>query len=466
MPLFDIHSFINNVIKVKFYKKIFESRRIKNVVLSGISNFSIKAFSILINLISVPLTLNYLGKEKFGVWLTITSTISLFNFLDFGLGSGLVNQISEARGKGNSLLIKKSITTSVFLLIAITIFISSLYICFKDFCINNLYSSLNSSERNEAQNSINILIIFILLNIPLGLIQRIYDGLQLGYKFTTISLLGVFLNLIFLITAIHNHGGLEYLVLSINLGTLISVIIAGIYLIKDCDLFEVRFGYFDRKLTPQILKQGFLFFIMTVFTIAAYTTDNFIIAEKLNFSQVTKFDLAKKIFSASAISQFFIIPLWPMFNEAISAKNFLWSKKILIRITVIALSASLFFSLPLLIWGNQIVYYWTKQQQDIPFSVLLGFYFFILLSTAGGIVSSFFSGKRFLIINTILIIISSIFSVTLKIILVDKLGISIIIWATVISYLICYILPSYFIIRVYFRDVLIGNENRILKSIV
>jgi hypothetical protein len=39
-------------------------------------------------LISIPLTLNYLGVERFGVWMTLTSFTTLAAFMDFGLGKG------------------------------------------------------------------------------------------------------------------------------------------------------------------------------------------------------------------------------------------------------------------------------------------------------------------------------------------------------------------------------------------
>lgn len=445
----------NRLTKINGLEIFFQSNRLKNVFFSGLSNFSVKGISILVNLISVPLTLSYLGKEKFGIWLTITSTVSLFNFLDFGLGSGLVNQISESQGIGDKLSIKKSVTTTVILLVFISSILGIVYFVFNGFWLNNLYKSLSFSEKKEVEFAINLLMVFILINIPLGVIQRIYDGFQQGFKFTTISLIGIILNLIFVISTIYTKKGLEYLVLSINLGTFISVLIAGFLLIKKNRYLWLNFNFFDSKLILQILRQGFLFFLMTIFTIVAYTTDNFIIAEKLDFSQVTKFDLAKKIFSASAIAQFFIIPLWPMFNEAIASKNYIWSKKILIKITKIALLTSVIFSLPLLIWGNEILYLWTRQNQDIPFGVLLGFYFFILMSTAGGIISSFFNGKEFLLTNTVLIIFSSICSVSLKLLFVEKFGLNIMIWATVFSYLLFYIIPSIIIIKGFFNRVII-----------
>src|SRR4249920_3232401 len=49
-------------------------------------------------LISVPLTVRYLGAERYGVWLALSSLIEIMAHVDSGLSSGLVNAISAADG--------------------------------------------------------------------------------------------------------------------------------------------------------------------------------------------------------------------------------------------------------------------------------------------------------------------------------------------------------------------------------
>ena len=44
----------------------------------------------------VPVTLNYLGKTEYGIWLTLASILSWLINLDFGLGNGLRNKLAEA----------------------------------------------------------------------------------------------------------------------------------------------------------------------------------------------------------------------------------------------------------------------------------------------------------------------------------------------------------------------------------
>src|SRR5687768_8312192 len=48
---------------------------------------------------SVPLAIGYLGAERYGLWLTISSVAAFLTFADLGLGNGLLNAVSEAEGR-------------------------------------------------------------------------------------------------------------------------------------------------------------------------------------------------------------------------------------------------------------------------------------------------------------------------------------------------------------------------------
>ena len=58
--------------------------RYRRVVLSAGSSFVNKGVTILTGLISVPLTVHYLGTERYGLWMTISSTIAFLTFADLG----------------------------------------------------------------------------------------------------------------------------------------------------------------------------------------------------------------------------------------------------------------------------------------------------------------------------------------------------------------------------------------------
>ena len=60
----------------------------------------------------VPLTLHYLDKTQYGIWLTLASVLGWFSFFDIGIGNGLRNKLSEALASNNLLLARIYVSTS------------------------------------------------------------------------------------------------------------------------------------------------------------------------------------------------------------------------------------------------------------------------------------------------------------------------------------------------------------------
>ena len=50
-------------------------------------SFGYKAGSILIGFAIVPLTMGYISRESYGLWLTISSFITWFSFFDIGVSN-------------------------------------------------------------------------------------------------------------------------------------------------------------------------------------------------------------------------------------------------------------------------------------------------------------------------------------------------------------------------------------------
>ena len=53
----------------------------------------------LISLLLVPLTIDYLNPTQYGIWITLMSVIAWFNFFDIGLGNGLRNKFATAKAE-------------------------------------------------------------------------------------------------------------------------------------------------------------------------------------------------------------------------------------------------------------------------------------------------------------------------------------------------------------------------------
>src|SRR3984957_323827 len=63
------------------------------------------------SLVTVPLTLKYLGNERFGLWMTISSVLAMAAFADFGVGNGVLNTVAKAYGKDDVEGIRKAVSS-------------------------------------------------------------------------------------------------------------------------------------------------------------------------------------------------------------------------------------------------------------------------------------------------------------------------------------------------------------------
>src|SRR5215467_1509553 len=54
-----------------------------------------KGVAALVSFVSVPLTVRYLGAERYGAWVTISTAMAWVVLADFGLSNSLTNAVSE-----------------------------------------------------------------------------------------------------------------------------------------------------------------------------------------------------------------------------------------------------------------------------------------------------------------------------------------------------------------------------------
>jgi O-antigen/teichoic acid export membrane protein len=73
------------------------------------------------SLITVPLTLKYLGNERFGLWMTISSVLAMAAFADFGIGNGVLNTVAKAFGRDDKEAIRKAVSSGFAVLNTIAV---------------------------------------------------------------------------------------------------------------------------------------------------------------------------------------------------------------------------------------------------------------------------------------------------------------------------------------------------------
>lgn len=353
----------------------------KNIILS----FIIKGLSIAINLVFVPLTINYIDAERYGIWLTLSSIIVWFNFFDLGLGNGLRNKLVEAIVKKNVEEERRLISTTYVSLSVIALLITGIYICIMPFIQWDDILNVSIIYREELKTLGLIIVIMFSLQFVLQLINTINLAHQKVFLTSFVYLIGSIFSLLFILILRSTIPGSILLVgTAMFAGNLLALLLFSVhfFFFVRPDLFP-KLKYFSRSSSNKLLSLGSKFFIIQIAAIVQYQTTNILISRNFSSTQVTEYNIAYRLFSILVmVFSIIISPLWSAVTEAQSKRDFVWikktEKKLLFIWSLLALSA-----LTLLAFSNFLYRVWLGNAIRIPFSISLGVMLYIVSLTFG-----------------------------------------------------------------------------------
>lgn len=407
---------IFNLFKSFFLKGPERSIRAKKHIMYSLF---LKGISIIIGLIFVPLLLNYLDAERYGIWLTLTSIVGWFTFFDIGLGNGLRNKLTEALAKGEIQLAKEYVSTAYALIASIFIGILFIFYCVNPFLHWN--KILNTSNVPEKELSLLALLVFtfFLLRFIFNLIGIILMADQrpaLNNAFNPISNI---ISLIIIYILSHTiKGALVIMGFVLSIVPVIVLFFASVVLFKGKYRYlKPSMKYIKWKHTRSLLGLGVNFFIIQLAAIILFSTSNIIITQILGAEQVTIYNIAFKYFQIPVMLYGIImIPIWSAVTDAFVRRDFSWLQDTLK--TLNKLSILFFFGIIMMLLISPFIYsYWVGQKVNIPFIVSATMALYAIINVFLAPYSQYINGIGKLYLSTRLVIFILIFYIPLAILL-------------------------------------------------
>lgn len=436
--------------------------RIKRVALSAIAEMCNKGIRIIITLLTVPVLLRYFGKERYGIWLVISSFISMARFSDLGISNGLINAIANANGNDDQRSAKSYVSSSFLLVTASTFILTGLfYVFFNYFPWGRIINIESGVILEEAKRAIMIFAGFLSVNIILGIVQKVQIGYQEGYIDSCWQILGSLIVLCGYLIVVRHTLDLSCLVIAFLGGEIISRFLNG------CHLFIFRKPWLRPSLETvkkssihRLFHIGSLFFILQLAGAVGFQADNLIVANLLGASNVPTYAVPFKLFSLIPMMLSFVLtPLWPAYGEAITRKEYYWIKKVFYKSIKLTLLVSIIPSFVLLIWGGDLIRLWVGSMIVPPFNLYVGLGLWAIINCFSGPIAMFLNGASIIRFQLICAIVMSICNIILSIYLVKKIGVAGAIWGTDISLILFIIIPSIIYIKKLFNKW--DNEERL-----
>ena len=206
--------------------------RYRRAGITASTSFLAKALTILIGFVSVPLTVHYLGAERYGVWLTISSLLTWLALTDFGIaGNALINVIAEADGRDDRQAAREYAASAFWALFAVSAAMGLvLAFTFRWIPWRAIFRVSMDVSTRELHLACALTLLVFALSLPLNMLNSIYSAYQDGFMSNMWSMSGNVLALVGLIVVSQFRGGLPALIVATFATRALVSIVNAVYL--------------------------------------------------------------------------------------------------------------------------------------------------------------------------------------------------------------------------------------------
>src|SRR5438128_5875155 len=415
-----------------------------------------RILAIFVSLVSVPLTIGYLGGERYGAWVTIASVITFLSVTDLGLAASLTNALGKAQAEDAHALGQRLVSSALLMLSLIG---------FANLIAGNalapriaalLFPNLQSPvARAEIVPAVMIALSIFALNLPLLVSSRVLAAHQESALANLWNIAGSLGNLAALLVVIWFRGGLPWLVFGcFGFGLAANIACAAWLFGFHKPWLRPNLGVVDSVLVRSLFYDGWKFSVIGVGWMVNWQTDNMVIAHFLGAAQVTPYAVTFSLFAIASGLQTLAYPnLWPAYTEAYAQGDYEWIRKTLrsnFKFSFLTTIAIVGF---LTIFGSGIIRLWAGVAAVPPFSVIVWMGLWRLMLSTLLVGSCLLNATGHLKGMTIYGTVTAVLNLTLSILLAKIYGISGVIAGTVIAFAVANYLPTFLEVRSALRKI-------------
>lgn len=380
------------MIRKYFIKYNFDRTQKANI--NTILSLFFKGGSVILSMFLIPLTINYIKPDAYGLWITLTSFVGWFAMFDIGIANGLKNKLSESLAKQNFVKGRMFVSSTYAIISIIALLMVSIYFILYKFIDWQIVFNSNIIAENELRNVVTIVAILFFLKFVSDIIFVVSAAFQMVFLSSFLSFLsnlGITLSVWILSKTI--KADLILLAFVLTFIPLLISVITNIYLYNTYyKKVKPSFKKVNFSESKSLLSLGSQFFILQIIGLIIFQTDNILIAQFFNLTEVTNFNVAYKYYSIIVIFFTLILtPYWTAFTEAFFKKDFNWLKKSINRLVVYWI-----FSLVVLILmffaSDFVIKLWLGNTVAIPVSLSLSICLYIAVTNWNAIFANFLNG--------------------------------------------------------------------------
>lgn len=420
------------------------------ILRSGLASVGGQILAAVSTLVTVPLILDRLSPDAFGVWITLSSLLLLLGFLDLGIGSALVGGIARAHATGDTDEAQRMISSAFIGLAGLAALFGALFAVIHPMVPwGSLLGVESPAERADAATAVAIVVAAILVSLPLNVAPRAQAGLQEGDTVVLWRTMGVVIQLLGVIVLSFAGAGLVWFVVALASGPVLGSLLNSIALFsgRRCWL-HLRWERASLRTFRGLGSTGFLFFILLVSSTVAYQCDALIIAHFLGAADAGAYWVPFRLFMfVPTFVSLALMPLWPAYADAWASGDRAWIKRTFRRSVLFAAAANGGVGLALLVVARPVLRLWVGSAVEPSTLLLVSLFLYVLVWGVSGTMAMLLNGCDVVRFQLVLSIAMVVVNVPLSIALLGPLGVAGPVVGTVVAQMVVVFVPALLYIR-------------------
>lgn len=339
--------------------------RIRRIKLAVFTSVLIRPLSVVTSFITVPLFLNYLGVERYGLYKSIGALAVWFGLTDAGLTQGLQNRLQDCHVEGDQKLAQRytsSLIIALAGLVALTLLIFAGVVWLIDW--QKVFPVSAPRAAAEIPWAVGVAGGFTLLGSVSSISICIYTAYQEQHKANLWD--GAFRIAVLLacIAVVYTSTGLVgVLIAGSGVATLLRLCNA-LYLFGfEKRWLRPRWSLFEWRLVRSTLSDSIFMLVLQMGVVAIFQSDRLIIGVMLGPDQVTPYSIAGDPFLIGyGLFMIMLGPLWPAYGDAIRRGDLGWVHRCVRLTIVVGCGGIILFGAVLLLTGHWLFPLWTRDR--------------------------------------------------------------------------------------------------------
>jgi O-antigen/teichoic acid export membrane protein len=336
------------------------SRRVKWSIVSALMT---KPLAVVMPIVTVPLFLHYLGRERYGLYESVGALTIWLGLSNAGLTLGLVNNLTACHVAEDRELARRHVSSLFFILLCTTTLMSlAVMVAVPLISWQGVFPADSALARSETPWAVWTAALITLWGLLLGIPQAIYTGYQENHLNNVWDGLAKLLTLLACVLVMYTRWGLVGTIVA-SAGTAILVRTANVIVLFGWAKPWLRpsLRYFDRKLLLGTVRQGIGLFVISSSAVAIFQAGKLIIGHFIGPDAVAVYSVTGRPFLVVfGFYTLLMAPLWPAHGEALRRGDVEWAKRALQLSVSLGCGAVVACGAVMYLFGDTILRVWTR----------------------------------------------------------------------------------------------------------